>query len=303
MRYRYFTCDVFTDTRFGGNQLAVLPEAEGLSGQQMQKIAREFNYSETTFVLPPEAGHDRRVRIFTPPREVPFAGHPNIGTAFVLASMGAFGPLDEAVTVAFEEEAGLVPVAIERRQEGRIWCELQAPQSLSLGAAVPVEDLAAAVSLAPADILTTVHAPQVASVGLPFVIAELRDADALQCARPDLAGFERLLAGGAGTGDVHLYVHVYARSSDDFDIRARMFSPLDGIPEDPATGSANCALAGLLARLDATADGESTWRIAQGVEMGRPSVLEARTEKRRGEVTGVWIGGESVMVSEGFIQV
>jgi len=303
MRYRYFTCDVFTDTRFGGNQLAVLPEAHGLSTGQMQMIAREFNYSETTFVLPPEAGHDRRVRIFTPPREVPFAGHPNIGTAFVLASMGAFGPLDEAVTVAFEEEAGLVPVAIERRQEGRIWCELQAPQSLSLGAAVPVEDVAAAVSLAPADILTTVHAPLVASVGLPFVIAEVRDADALQRARPDLAGFERLLAGGADTGEVLLYVHVYARSSDDFDIRARMFSPLDGIPEDPATGSANCALAGLLTRLDEAPEGDFTWRIAQGFEMGRPSVLDARTEKRRGEVTGVWIGGDSVMVSEGFIQV
>jgi trans-2,3-dihydro-3-hydroxyanthranilate isomerase len=303
MRYRYFTCDVFTDTRFGGNQLAVLPEAQGLSSEQMQQVAREFNYSETTFVLPPEAGHDRRVRIFTPPREVPFAGHPNIGTAFVLASMGAFGPLDEAVTVAFEEEAGLVPVAIERREEGRIWCELQAPQSLSLGAAVPVEDVAAAVSLAPADILTTVHAPLVASVGLPFVIAEVRDADALQRARPDLAGFERLLAGGADTGDVLLYVHVYARSANDFDIRARMFSPLDGIPEDPATGSANCALAGLLTRLDEAPEGDFTWRIAQGFEMGRPSVLDARTEKRRGEVTGVWISGESVMVSEGFIQV
>src|SRR5512139_1270816 len=98
MRYRYFTCDVFTDTRFGGNQLAVLPEAEGLTGEQMQQIAREFNFSESTFVLPPEAGHDCRVRIFTPSRELPFAGHPNIGTAFVLASMGAFGPIDEAVT-------------------------------------------------------------------------------------------------------------------------------------------------------------------------------------------------------------
>jgi trans-2,3-dihydro-3-hydroxyanthranilate isomerase len=303
MRYRYFTCDVFTDTRFGGNQLAVLPEAEGLSGERMQQIAREFNYSESTFVLPPEAGHDRRVRIFTPLSEVPFAGHPNIGTAFVLASMGAFGPLDEAVTVAFEEEAGLVPVAIERRQEGRIWCELTAPQSLSLGAVVPVKDAAEAVSLAPGDILTTAHAPQVASVGLPFVLVELRDAEALQRARPDLAGFERLSAGGTGTGDVLLYVHVYARSSDGFDLRARMFSPLDGIPEDPATGSANCALAGLLTRLDAAPDGDFTWRIAQGVEMGRPSVLEARTRKRRGEVTDVWIGGESVMVSEGSIEV
>jgi trans-2,3-dihydro-3-hydroxyanthranilate isomerase len=205
--------------------------------------------------------------------------------------------------VAFEEEAGLVPVAIERRQEGRIWCELQAPQSLSLGAAVAVEDAAAAVSLAPGDILTTAHAPQVASVGLPFVLVELRDAEALQRARPDLAGFERLSAGGAGAGDVLLYVHVCARSSDGFDLRARMFSPLDGIPEDPATGSANCALAGLLTRLDAAPDGDFAWRIAQGVEMGRPSVLEARTEKRRGEVTDVWIGGESVMVSEGSIQV
>jgi trans-2,3-dihydro-3-hydroxyanthranilate isomerase len=303
MRYRYFTCDVFTDTRFGGNQLAVLPEAEGLSGEQMQQIAREFNYSESTFVLPPETGHDRRVRIFTPSRELPFAGHPNVGTAFVLASMGAFGSFDEAVTVAFEEGAGVVPVAIERREEGRIRCELKAPQSLSLGAAVPVEDAAAAVSLAPGDILTTAHAPQVASVGLPFVIVELTEADALGRARPDLAGIERLPAGGADTGDAPPYVYVYARSSDEFDIRARMFAPMDGIPEDPATGSANCALAGLLAHLDAAPDGDFTWRIAQGVEMGRPSVLEARAEKRRGEVTGVWIGGESVMVSEGFIQV
>ncbi len=303
MRYRYFTCDVFTDTRFGGNPLAVLPKAEGLSSEQMQQIAREFNYSETTFVLPPEAGHDRRVRIFTPPREVPFAGHPNIGTAFVLASTGAFGPLDEPVTVVFEEDAGLVPVAIERRGEGRIRCELEAPQRLSLGADAPVGDVAAAVSLAPDDILVTAHPPQVASVGLPFLIAEVRDAEALRRARPDLAGFERLASGGAGTGDVHLYVHVYARAADDVDIRARMFSPLDGIPEDPATGSANCALAGLLTRLDEAREGDFTWRIAQGVEMGRPSVLDARTEKRRGEVTGVWIGGESVMVSEGFIQV
>jgi len=303
VRYRYFTCDVFTDTRFGGNQLAVLPEAQGLSSGQMQQIAREFNYSETTFVLPPEAGHDRRVRIFTPPREVPFAGHPNIGTAFVLATTGALGPLDGLVTVIFEEDAGPVPVAIERREEGRIWCELQAPQSLSLGAAVPVEDVAAAVSLAPDDILTTAHAPQVASVGLPFLIAEVKDADALRRARPDLAGFERLLAGGVGTGDVHLYVHVDARAADDVDLRARMFSPLDGIPEDPATGSANCALAGLLTRLDAAPEGDFAWRIAQGVEMGRPSLLKARTEKRRDEVTGVWIGGESVMVSDGQIQV
>ena len=299
MHYRYFTCDVFTDTRFGGNQLAVLPEADGLSDEQMQQLAREFNYSETTFVLPPEAGHDRRVRIFTPPREVPFAGHPNIGTAFVLATMGAFGPLETPTSVTFEEQAGLVPIAVHRRGGGRIWCELTAPQGLTLGKTVSAQAVAAAVSLSAHDILTTSHAPQMASVGLPFLIAELRDRDALARARPDISGLEGLIAEGIEQPDVHLYV----KTSDGFDIRARMFAPMDGVPEDPATGSANCALVGLLSHLDAAAGGTFRWRIAQGVEMGRPSVLEARTEKQDGEVVNVWIGGESVMVSEGSIEV
>ncbi|MCX6373334.1 MAG: PhzF family phenazine biosynthesis protein [Actinobacteria bacterium] len=299
MRYRYFTCDVFTDTRFGGNQLAVLPEAQGLSDRQMQQIAREFNFSETTFVLPPESGHDRRVRIFTPPREVPFAGHPNIGTAFVLAAMGVFGALETPTSVTFEEEAGLVPVAIEKREGGRIWCELTAPQGLTLGRTVSAQAVAGAVSLSADDILTTAHAPQMASVGLPFLIAELRDRGALERARPDASGLEGLIAEGIEQPDVHLYV----RTTDGFDIRARMFAPLDGVLEDPATGSANCALVGLLSHLDEAASGTFSWRIAQGVEMDRPSLLEARTEKRGGEVVNVWIGGESVLVSEGHIEV
>ena len=299
MRYRFFTCDVFTDTRFGGNQLAVLPEAEGLSDLQMQQIAREFNFSETTFVLPPETGHARRVRIFTPPREVPFAGHPNIGTAFVLATMGAFGPLDGPASVTFEEPAGLVPIAVHKRGGRRIWCELTAPQGLTLGRTVSVQAVAAAVSLSADDILTTAHAPQMASVGLPFLIAELRDRGALERARPDISALEGLVADGIELPDLHLYV----KTSDGFDIRARMFAPMDGVPEDPATGSANCALVGLLSHLDEAESGAFSWRIAQGVEMGRPSVLEARTEKRDGEVVSVWIGGESVMVAEGLIEV
>jgi len=299
MRYRYFTCDVFTDTRFGGNQLAVLPEADGLSDEQMQQIAREFNFSETTFVLPPEAGHDRRVRIFTPPREAPFAGHPNIGTAFVLARMGVFGALDAPISVTFEEQAGPVPIAIHKLQGERIWCELTAPRSLTLGKTVPAQSVASAVSLSADDIITTAHAPQMASVGLPFLIAELRDREALERARPDVSGLEGLVAEGIEQPDVHLYV----RTCDGFDLRARMFSPMDGIPEDPATGSANCALVGLLSHLDEAASGAFSWRIAQGVEMGRPSVLEARTEKRDGAVVNVWIGGECVMVSEGLIEV
>jgi trans-2,3-dihydro-3-hydroxyanthranilate isomerase len=299
VRLRYHTCDVFTRERFGGNQLAVLPHAQGLSGEQMQRIAREFNYSETTFVLPPEAGNTRRVRIFTPMSEVPFAGHPNIGTAFVLAATGELGQLSAATTVTFEEAAGLVPVSVRPLGEGRIRCELTAPQRLTIGEAASVASVAAAASLAPDDVVTAAHAPLVASVGLPFLVAELRDRDALQRARPGIAGIEALLAEGAQTADLLVYV----RSADDFDIRARMFSPLDGIPEDPATGSANCALAGLLAHLDGAADGAYSWRIAQGVEMGRPSVLDARAEKRDGEVVNVWIGGESVLVADGYLEV
>jgi len=297
MRYRYYICDVFTDIRFGGNQLAVLPEAGGLSDRQMQQIAREFNFSESTFVFPPEAGHTRKVRIFTPAVEVPFAGHPNVGTAFALATAGEFGPIDGSITVTFEEKAGLVPVSIQRR-EGRIWCELSAPQRLSLGKIISAEMVAAAVSLNPDYVVTRTHEPRVASVGLPFLMAELVDRAALERARVNMNGIDAIAAEGV-TPDIHLYT----RSADEFDIRARMFAPLDGVPEDPATGSANCALAGLLSHHDKAADGSFQWRIAQGVEMGRPSVLEARAEKKAGAVVGVWIGGASVLVSEGLIEV
>lgn len=302
MRYRFITCDVFTDRRFGGNPLAVLPEAAGLPPELMQQVAREFNYSETAFVLPAEQGHDRRVRIFTPGREVPFAGHPNVGTAFVLASSGEFGPVD-ALEVTFEEIAGPVPVSVQRRDGDRIWCELRAPEALSLGPTLPVAAVAEAVGLTPQDIVVDRHTSQVASVGLEFVVAELVDLSALERARPDSAAFERLVQAGAAAGYVHLYVRLDPPGTDEVAIRARMFAPLDGVAEDPATGSANCALAGLLASLDPDPDGDFAWRIAQGVEMGRPSLLEARARKVDGQVSDVWIGGESVLVSEGTITV
>jgi trans-2,3-dihydro-3-hydroxyanthranilate isomerase len=298
MRYRYFICDVFTEQRFGGNPLAVLPQAEGLTDRQMQQIAREFNFSETAFVLPPESGHTRRVRIFTPAAEMPFAGHPNIGTAFSLATAGELGEIGTSTTVTFEEGAGLVPIAIERRQGGAFWCELAAPEPLSVGKCVSSELVAAAVSLTERDIVSVTHCPQLASVGLPFLFAELGDRAALECARIGWRGIDAIAALGI-TPDIHLYV----RSADEFDIRARMFAPLDGVPEDPATGSANCALAGLLAHYREQSSGELRLRIAQGVEMGRPSILEARAEKRDGVVVGAWIGGSCVSVAEGVIEV
>jgi trans-2,3-dihydro-3-hydroxyanthranilate isomerase len=297
MRYRYYLCDIFTDTRFGGNQLAVLPEAQGLSDEQMQRIAREFNLTQTTFVFPPEKGHTRKVRIFTTTTEVPFAGHPNIGTAFALATAGEFGEIGSTIQIFFEEEAGVVPVAILKSPGKPLVCQLAAPERLSLGAVASPRLLAAAVSLDPADIVTDTHPPRVASVGLPFLFAELKDRDALRRAEIDMKKLYALAAEGL-TPDIHLYMH----SGDDFDIRARVFAPLDGVPEDPATGSANCALAGILSHYDEAPDGRFQWRIAQGVEMGRPSVLNADATKENGTVVKTTIGGACVMVAEGFIE-
>ena len=296
MKYRFYTCDVFTRDRFGGNQLAVLPSADGLSSRQMQLIAREFNYSETTFVFPAEKGNTRKVRIFTPAREVPFAGHPNIGTAFVLSTIDDFGDIQGELTVRFEEEAGLVPVTISTNKRGELWCELTAPQGLTLGETVTAELAASALSLHTADIALGVHLPQVAGVGLPFLIVELRNRDALE-----RASFNMHVLGALEEQGLPPDVLLYTRSSGDIDIRARMFAPLDGVPEDPATGSANCALAAMLSYCDPAETGDYNWRIAQGVEMGRPSILDARTQKRGGVVTATMIGGDCVMVSEGTI--
>jgi len=298
MRYRYYICDVFTDKRFGGNQLAVLPEAEGLSDVQMQQIAREFNFAETAFVFPAEAGHTRKVRIFTPATEMPFAGHPNIGTAFTLARAGAFGEIEDPIEVTFEEKAGPVPISIQRREGRAIWCELAAPEGLSFGKTLTAKLVASAVSLSERDIVSATHLPQFASVGLPFLMVELKDRSALERARIQWDGLQAISALGV-TPDIHLYLH----SADEFDIRARMFAPLDGVPEDPATGSANCALAALLSHYSEKPSGSFQFRIAQGVEMGRPSVLEARAEKRDGVVSAAWIGGSCVAFAEGLLEV
>lgn len=294
MKYQFYTCDVFTDKQFCGNQLAVLPHAQGLTTKQMQQIAGEFNFSESTFVFPPEADGTRKVRIFTPAAEVPFAGHPNIGTACVLASIGELDDSYGSSGIVFEEKAGMVPITFRLSDDKQLWCELKAPEKFSMGKVLPIDAVAAAVSLSPEDIIVSTHPPIIASVGLPFLMVELRDLEALERAAANIDGLKNLISLGI-TPDIHLYIH----SNDDFDIRARMFAPLDGVPEDPATGSANCALAGLLAHCSDQNSGRFSWRIAQGVEMDRPSLLEARVEKQLGEVFSVHIGGSCVMVSKG----
>ena len=216
MKYCYYICDVFTETRFGGNQLAVLPQADRTFGQQMQQIAREFNFSETTFVFPSKTGHTRHVRIFTPAREIPFAGHPNVGTAFVLASIGEFGEIKSSLAVTFEEEGGLVSIAIQESGGKVASCELTAPQSVSFGKTLPVQLVAAAISIDAKDVVTKTHGPQVTSVGLPFVIVELRDRSVLERARINMNGFEALAA-----QDVMPDVYLYTHANDGFNIRAR----------------------------------------------------------------------------------
>jgi trans-2,3-dihydro-3-hydroxyanthranilate isomerase len=296
-RRRFATADVFTDRLFGGNPVAVVLDAEGLSDRAMQAIASEFNLSETTFVLPPrDPANTARVRIFTPRVEVPFAGHPNVGTAFVLArEMAARG---EAVpdAFAFEEAAGLVPVRLLREGGEVVGAELTAPEPLSRGVHVPPEVAAALLSIRPGDVRTDAHVPEVASVGLPFLVVEVASREVLRRARPDLAAY------GA-----HLPLHgadaVYAYTRDaagepGTDLQARMFSPLDGIVEDPATGSATAAAVALLAELTGGADGLAL-RVGQGVDMGRPSLLLARAVRGAdGRVTAS-VGGRCVAAMEG----
>lgn len=300
MQRRYITVDVFTDRAFGGNPLAVVLDAQGLSSAQMQAIATEFNYSETTFVLPPQdATNDAQVRIFTVRSEIPFAGHPNVGTAFVLASRAAKPP----ERLRFEEKAGLVPVAILSDGGRVLGAELTAPQALQRTNEVSAADAAACLSLSAADVKTDRHAPQVVSVGLPFLVVEIASRAALKRARPDAAAFARALA-QIGRDVVYFYTRDVPASEQPLDLQARMFHPgASGLSEDPATGSATAACAALLADLDPTRDGELRLRIGQGVDMGRPSLLLTRVRKQGGAIASVHVGGGCVTMMEGALSV
>jgi trans-2,3-dihydro-3-hydroxyanthranilate isomerase len=299
--YDYVTVDVFTDVRFGGNPLAVFPDASGLSDAQMQALAREFNYSETTFVLPPaDPRHTAQVRIFTPAGELPFAGHPNVGTGFVLACRAA--SLPEHFT--FEEKAGLVRVHILKGADGGPnGARISAPQALSIGVAVPTATVAACASLGRDDIATTSHQPLVASVGTGFVMAEVTNVAALARAVPDLAAFRRAadsIEELAGRFNLHLYAKV---EGDATRLRTRMFAPLAGVIEDPATGSANAALAALLTSLAPGDDVDLAYDIAQGEEMGRPSRLLATARKEPEGPVLATVAGSCVAVMQGRVEV
>ena len=281
--YPFVTLDVFTDTRFGGNPLAVFTDARGLTDGQMQSLAAEMNLSETTFILPPQdPANTARVRIFNRTAEMPFAGHPSVGTGWVLSQMG------RGQALRLEVPAGIVEVSIE--DGGGV---IAAPQALSLGVELPVEKIAACAGLAPDDIVVAAHRPIEASVGVTFVTAQVTP-EALSRAAPDLLAFRQAALDFPEFGD-RLSLHLYAEDAPG-KLRARMFAPNSGTVEDPATGSANATLAALLLSLSDAPEG--AWDIVQGVEMGRPSRLRA-TARRAADGVRATIGGGCVPVLNG----
>jgi len=287
MELDYETADVFTTRRFGGNPLAVVHGAGALDAARMQAIAREFNLSETVFVLPSGVA-DARLRIFTPGQEVPFAGHPNVGTAVLLARRRDPAP----ETLRLEQEGGIVHARLTRNAAGiPVAAEIEAPQPLALGATLDPAEVALCAGLPAAAVHVNGHPPIEAGCGLAFAIAEVSDVATLATASPDAAAFRRHLA-RTGMLLLHAPLGVGRR-------RARMFSPLDGIHEDPATGSANCALAGLLL---AMAGGSLLHlEVEQGVEMGRPSLLHLAARREADGAIRVRVGGGVVPVSRGVL--
>lgn len=305
MRYRYHTLDVFTDRVFGGNPLAVFPHAEGIPGSVMAAIARELNLSETVFVLPrATAEGTRMLRIFTPGAELPFAGHPTLGAAHLLAATGesGLGSADEPLTqVVFDEGIGPVRVTIRRESGAPVFTQLTAAQAPEMGPRPPSrERLARLLGLEVGDVLAGDWSPAAVSCGVPFLFVPLAGRSAVARARLDH---------GIWAQELKSYwaaqVFVFAREGEmaGSDIRARMFAPGLGVPEDPATGSAVAALGGYLAGRPGQRDGLLRRTIEQGFEMGRPSLLYLEADVTSGRADAVRVGGRSVLVGDGEIDI
>jgi len=300
LRARFYTLDVFTDRAFGGNPLAFFPDATKIPETALQSIALELNLSETVFVYPPaDPKHTRRVRIFTPVFEMPFAGHPTVGCAFALAALGEI-PLDGETRIVLEEGVGPVPVLIRGAFKKPTFAQLSVAKLPETGPPPPGRThLAEALSIDPSDILGGMTAPQAISCGFPFLMVPLRDLDAVKRARVRMDQWDSALKSYWAPD-----IMVFARDPErEGVIRARVFVPGQGIIEDPATGSATAALGGYLAARESATSGHFKYIVEQGFEIKRPSLLELEVDKVDGEVTAVRVGGSAVMVSEGMMEV
>ena len=307
----FVTTDVFTDRAFGGNPLAVFPDAHAIPEELLLPITREFNYSETTFVYPPrDEKHTRRVRIFTPGGEIPFAGHPTVGTAFVLFASGELRCMCDEATIVLEEGVGPVSVTL-RFPPGPDTDERGQPTFAQLAVAKLPEasgprpdaaTLADVLSLDAGDFVGGDYGAEAVSCGIPFLMVPLRSRDAVRRARVRLDAWERTLRGTAAS---EMMVFALGDGAGRAtiprapDVHARVFVPGLSVPEDPATGSACAALGGYLAARTPRDDATLRWTVEQGVEMGRPSRIEVEADKAHGRVTGVRVGGSAVLVSEG----
>ena len=294
-QYRFATYDVFTETRFAGNPLAVVFDADDLSDVQMQTVAREFNLSETVFVrAPADARHTANVRIFTPTKELPFAGHPTIGSAIAIAEAQSGTEQNSDHLLVLEEKVGPIRCGVTIKAGEATFAEFTAAKlSAPAGADPSAGEAARAFGLAPSDVGFGKHVPSLFSAGVTFSMLPLASIDALARAKPETTAlFETL-----GSTEVFLYARAEPGAAHAF--RARMFAPEIGIVEDPATGSAVAAFAGVLARFEDLAEGWHTLPVLQGVEMGRPSLIGLELEISGGKLSGTRIAGKAVKVSEG----
>lgn len=297
-KHRFVTLDVFTSAAFGGNQLAVFPDASGIPEDALIRITREFNYSEVAFCYPPSnRANTRRVRIFTPGKEVPFAGHPTVGTAIALHVLGESGAaLGADAKLVLEEGVGPVPVTV-RTGGGAPFAQFAVAKLPEIGPPAPSRGMLAEIlSIDAEDIQASPMAPQNVSCGLPFLMVPLRSLDAVSRARVRIDRFEATLKSSWAP---EIFVFAKDPEGGDAHLRARMFAPGISIAEDPATGSANACLAGYLAARAPQKDGTLVWTVDQGIEMGRPSRLEIEADKSAGAITAIRVGGNAVLVSEG----
>lgn len=292
----FYTLDVFTDQPLQGNPLAVVMDAEDMSGELMQAVAREFNLSETVFVLPPrDAVNSARLRIFTPARELPFAGHPTVGAAVLLAELRAPEILArQHLGIVIEEEIGLIHCTA-RKVGGKTRASFDLPRlPAPAGTPADLQVLAAALRLAPHDIGFDNHRPSLFSAGLPFCFVPVRDLDAAARAWPDPAAWDEAFG---EEGAAFVYTRETVQPGNGF--HARMFAPGMGMTEDPATGSAAAAFAGVLQTFEAYPDGDQTVVVEQGFEMGRPSLITLGLDIAGGQLAAGSIGGGAVIVSRG----
>lgn len=296
----YLIYDVFTDEPLSGNPLAIVLDGEGLDDRQMQRIAGEFNLSETVFLSPPNNPlHTRRVRIFTPHHELPFAGHPTVGTAVALAESTS-GEDGHSALIVLEEAIGPVRCAVSSK-EGRSFGEFDLPQlPFRVGLDLMPETVAAAIGLSPHEIGFENHTIGVWSAGVPFVFIPVANLGAAAKIKLDPYLWEDLMPEvGGRRPNAYIYCREAVHHQSSF--HARMFAPDLGIAEDPATGSAAAAFAGAIVDNDMPLDGIHRYWIEQGIEMGRPSRIRLEIEVEGGQIRSARIGGEAVKVAEGRI--